>query len=196
MCTGQPKTKLSGENRDKEMFPCSANHEQDWQLYPVDLYSVICDDHTCIHIYCSVYPQLPLVIEAPWGCCGHASGGYFPRPLWFGGCATHATPCSVPGHSFFRMCLEKSERNCLTSCLYNAAILASFLFIRVFKEVLSSELVDQEQKNANGDQQKTRLEASKPPTVFTTALMALGHLLWASDLDLEYYWIWCFSRIV
>ena len=24
----------------------------------------------------------------------------------------------------------------------------------------------------------------------------LGHLLWASDLDLEYYWIWCFSRIV
>ena len=25
---------------------------------------------------------------------------------------------------------------------------------------------------------------------------SLGHLLWASDLDLEYCWIWCFLRIV
>ena len=32
-------------------FPCSADHEQDWQPYPVDPYSaIICDDdHTCIH---------------------------------------------------------------------------------------------------------------------------------------------------
>ena len=30
-------------------FPCSADHEQDWQPYPVDLYSAICDDHTYIH---------------------------------------------------------------------------------------------------------------------------------------------------
>ena len=31
-------------------FPCSADHEQDWQLYPVDPYSAIaiCDDHTYI----------------------------------------------------------------------------------------------------------------------------------------------------
>ena len=29
-------------------FPCSADHEQDWQPYPVDPYSAICDDHTCI----------------------------------------------------------------------------------------------------------------------------------------------------
>ena len=70
----------------------------------------------------------------------------------------------MPGYSYFKMCLEKSERNCLTCYLYNAAILASLFFIRVFKGVLSSELVDQEQKNANGNQQKTRLEASKPPT--------------------------------
>ena len=27
-------------------FPCSADHEQDWQPYPVDPYSAICDDHT------------------------------------------------------------------------------------------------------------------------------------------------------
>ena len=32
-------------------FPCSADHEQDWQPYPVDPYSAICDDHTCIHPY-------------------------------------------------------------------------------------------------------------------------------------------------
>ena len=31
------------------IFPCSANHEQDWQPYPVDPYSAICDDHTYIH---------------------------------------------------------------------------------------------------------------------------------------------------
>ena len=30
-------------------FPCSADHEQDWQPYPVDQYSAICDDHTNIH---------------------------------------------------------------------------------------------------------------------------------------------------
>ena len=27
-------------------FPCSAYHEQDWQPYPVDPYSAICNDHT------------------------------------------------------------------------------------------------------------------------------------------------------
>ena len=30
-------------------FPCSADHEEDWQPYPVDPYSAICDDHTYIH---------------------------------------------------------------------------------------------------------------------------------------------------
>ena len=32
-------------------FPCSADHEQDWQSYPVDPYSAICDDHTYTHTY-------------------------------------------------------------------------------------------------------------------------------------------------
>ena len=32
-------------------FPCSADNEQDWQPYPVDPYSAICDDHTHIHTY-------------------------------------------------------------------------------------------------------------------------------------------------
>ena len=31
------------------IFPCSADHEQDWQPDPVDPYSAICDDHTYIH---------------------------------------------------------------------------------------------------------------------------------------------------
>ena len=31
-------------------FPCSADHEQDWQPYPVDPYSAICDDHIHTHI--------------------------------------------------------------------------------------------------------------------------------------------------
>ena len=44
---------------------------------PVDLYSAICDDNTYIHIYCcSMYPQLPPVIGAPWGYCGR--GFLFP----------------------------------------------------------------------------------------------------------------------
>ena len=29
-------------------FPCSADHEQDWQPCPVDPYSAVCDDHTYI----------------------------------------------------------------------------------------------------------------------------------------------------
>ena len=38
------------------IFPCSADHEQDWQPYPVDPYSAICDDHTYIlHTYIHTY---------------------------------------------------------------------------------------------------------------------------------------------
>ena len=36
-------------------FPCSADHEQDWQPYPVDPYSAICEDYTYIHTYMVVY---------------------------------------------------------------------------------------------------------------------------------------------
>ena len=32
----------------KYFFPCSADNAQDWQPYPVDLYSAIYDDHTYI----------------------------------------------------------------------------------------------------------------------------------------------------
>ena len=33
------------------LFPCSADHEQDWQPYPVDPYSCYMCDHTYIHTY-------------------------------------------------------------------------------------------------------------------------------------------------
>ena len=42
-------------------FPCSADHEQDWQPYPVDPYSAICDDHTYIHTYILV----PIRLKKP-----------------------------------------------------------------------------------------------------------------------------------
>ena len=32
-------------------FPCSADHEQNWQPYSVDRYSAICDDYTYIHTF-------------------------------------------------------------------------------------------------------------------------------------------------
>ena len=40
------------------IFPCSADHEQDWQPCPVDPYSAKCDDHTYIHIYIGVSGRL------------------------------------------------------------------------------------------------------------------------------------------
>ena len=51
--TAEPvsETKFSGANADRELFhfPCSADHGQDWQPYPVDLYSCYMCDHTYIH---------------------------------------------------------------------------------------------------------------------------------------------------
>ena len=38
-----------GRGQGNMNFPCSADHEQDWQPYPVDPYSAICDDHTYIY---------------------------------------------------------------------------------------------------------------------------------------------------
>ena len=43
----------------KVHFPCSADHEQDWQPYPVDPYSAImwCDDRTYIHTYSTLWEK-------------------------------------------------------------------------------------------------------------------------------------------
>ena len=36
------------DGKENIYFPCSADHEQDWQPYQVDPYSAICDDHIYI----------------------------------------------------------------------------------------------------------------------------------------------------
>ena len=42
-------------------FPCSADHEQGWQPYPVDPSLGICDDHTNIHTYIQLSPLSRLI---------------------------------------------------------------------------------------------------------------------------------------
>ena len=42
----------------KCFFPCSGDHEQDRQPYPVDPYSTICDDHTHQLDLPDIYQQL------------------------------------------------------------------------------------------------------------------------------------------
>ena len=52
-------------------FPCLADHEQDWQPYPVDPYSAICDDHTYIHTYIHILGRAcnatPTVLSTVYG---------------------------------------------------------------------------------------------------------------------------------
>ena len=52
-------------------FPCSGDHGQDWQPYPVEPYSAICDDHTYIHTYCRETAGTgPVDLKiVPNGCC-------------------------------------------------------------------------------------------------------------------------------
>ena len=48
------------------IFPCSADHKQDWQPYPVDPYSgysIICDGHTYeVHLYI-LYCTVPRAVS-------------------------------------------------------------------------------------------------------------------------------------
>ena len=39
----------------KYSFPCLVDNEQDWQPYPVDPYSAICDAHAHMYIYVCMY---------------------------------------------------------------------------------------------------------------------------------------------
>ena len=39
-----------GVDRDKSLFPCLADHKQDWRPYPVITTLDICDDHIYICI--------------------------------------------------------------------------------------------------------------------------------------------------
>ena len=46
---------------------CSADHEKEWQSYPVDPYTAECADHTYIHTYIHTYY---CTIELLIGGCG------------------------------------------------------------------------------------------------------------------------------
>ena len=51
---------LRHERGQGVFFPCSANHVQDWQPYPVDPFSCYMCDHTYIHthgnvMFCNVH---------------------------------------------------------------------------------------------------------------------------------------------
>ena len=54
-------------------FPCSADHEQDWQPYPVDPYSAICGDHT----YCILKRVLTFLFQRGFTC-----PSFFVTILW------------------------------------------------------------------------------------------------------------------
>ena len=41
------------------IFPCLADHEQDWQPYPVDPYYSMCDDNILIHTLIAARSQPP-----------------------------------------------------------------------------------------------------------------------------------------
>ena len=41
-------------------FPCSANHEQDWQPYPVDPYACDMCDHTCVCWIVETFAGVPI----------------------------------------------------------------------------------------------------------------------------------------
>ena len=51
-------------------FPCSADHEQDWQPYPVDPYSAICDGHGDLQNGNTRYWNY---LEDYWPCAGGLS---------------------------------------------------------------------------------------------------------------------------
>ena len=68
-------------------LPCSADHEQDWQPYPVDPYSAICDDHTYIQLHNYFYYVLKHVFDFVFVWCPcmsinlsvqHNNGGFLP----------------------------------------------------------------------------------------------------------------------
>ena len=49
-----------GRGRRNIHFPCSADHEQDWQPYPVDPYSCYMCDHTWAGVFFHITPAFSL----------------------------------------------------------------------------------------------------------------------------------------
>ena len=141
------------------IFFCPADHVPDWQprvlLGMVEARSVNVKKTTTTTTTNTLNvrnnnnnnnPQLPPVIGAPWGLKKNLNAfvsgtlrGYF-LPVRYGSVGVQLTRLrALYQGTLTSGCVWK---NLNTSYLYNAAILASFFFIRVFKGVLSSEFVD------------------------------------------------------
>ena len=69
----------------------------------------------------------------------------------------------MPGYSYFRMCLEKSGRNCITSYLYSAAILASFFLFAYLKACFRLRLSTRNKKKRTVTSKK---HAYRPETSY------------------------------
>ena len=67
-------------------FPCSADHEQDWQPYPVDPYSAIRDDHTCVCVFFPSILDIKFVGRTSRGHTGGRSHRIFNPPSFCGAC--------------------------------------------------------------------------------------------------------------
>ena len=121
-----------------------------------------------------MYSLLLAVIGAPQVCYGYATGISFRRLPWFGGCATHVTPCSVPGYSYLQ-CVQKNRN---TTVLQVTGTMQQFSRVFLLRRCCRLNLSNRNKKN-NDNQQKTPLETIKPPTVFTTALTAAAEVVTA-----------------
>ena len=80
-----------GQGHDN--FPCSVDDEQDWQPYPVDPYSIICDDHIYINTYVA------------WSRVSSGSDGLYLSPL--SDMSPTTADCLEP--YFFILCLLLSR---------------------------------------------------------------------------------------
>ena len=177
------------------MFPCSADHEQDWQPYAVGLYSAISDDDTCIHIYSACTLNYRLLSGNLGVVAGTLRGFLF--PVRYGSVGVQLTRLrALYQGTLTSECVFKILNALSYKLLVKYSNPREFFFLDVFKEVLSSELVGQKQKKTNDNQQKTRLEASKTPTVFTTASKFFhpkGHQPVSCIISMSYHFIYASS---
>ena len=91
---GTAEPVLRDQIREREQgninFPCSADHEQDWQPYPVDPYSAACDDRTYIHTP-TPSPPFPRYAKRPDGAL-YAIDPLFLLPILFSPYCTLKVP--------------------------------------------------------------------------------------------------------
>ena len=147
------------------MFPCSADHGQDWQAHLVDLYSAICDDHTCIHIYCTLNSRL---LSGHLGVVvGTLQGFVF--PVRYGSVGVQLARLLALCQGTLTSEYVDTNLNATilqVTCEMQQSSRVLFL-IRVFKEVVSSEFVGKEGKKRTVTSEK---HASRPASLLLCLL--------------------------